>query len=168
MRIGELLEHAGVLAQYAGERLDRESPERIVELRVSRIPIADAPDGIIGQVAGRGVGRGWSGYVYRGYLGEVYVEADDWEWTEVRQTVRKPRDGREYTWSWCGGVIGTGWIREYFPTCRDCCDTSRTIRGRRVVYSSRHDPTWSHAECGLAHRGGTCDSQGVCTPWEDS
>ncbi len=123
MRLAEIFDHNGVLAQFRGEVTNRDEP--IIERRVavSTIPTEQWPD-IVGTVPWSPT-PAWSGQVSNRHGGTFYLNAHDWKEETLRVPVPAPsRGGRQWRWKWEPDAFAArntrGWVREYYPLCREC------------------------------------------------
>lgn len=164
-QVGRFVLYEGRLGHVMGSGLEQGSePKRWVNLRVMSSLADDFARTLVGTKA-----------VSDAYVGNGrYVRVPDlWDWPVVQHSepVRKPSDGKTYTWKWTGErtlsargqvFVRDGWRRVDYATCHDCYPTQREINGRRRVYDNVHPPTWQSADCGRCHPGGVCNGKGVC------
>ena len=120
MRLGELIDHNGKLAQWRGERRDVQKPILITHLTVSKVAASSWPDAI-GKVPSSPVGYDWSGSIY--IDGQRWqVGTSTWEEITVQTPIKPPRNGRTYTWIWneSGSIVNPDWAKDWYPLCREC------------------------------------------------
>lgn len=141
-RFAQLVEHEGCIAQFAGETFGSDRPTLTLHLRVSTIPVSEAPHAI-GQVPWSPPGSSsWSGVIRTMHGGQQRIACEGWRAVDVVREIKPPRDGREYGWRWYGQM--GEWLPDSFPRCAEC--------GRY------HKPGPPYCECcGTCHAGAVSD-----------
>lgn len=125
-RLYELVDLNGKLAIYLGTSISRDVPERTTDYYVSPCSAREFED-VLGKVPWEN-GRNWPrGVIFPTEVGQRKVYVNPWNedgsglaegWTTARITteIKKPRDGKEYTYKWERGE----WVKEWFPRCEEC------------------------------------------------
>src|ERR1700676_3981310 len=142
-RLGETCVVAGRFAQYRGDDVSNDRPERTYHFAVSNLTMDDYLSQLVGKVPWSPMGNSWTGTVRgSGWSNDVWIKADDWERQAITVPVVPPRNGKTYGWAWGGSY--RQWYKVWWPQCSLCYHV--------------HDPAYIEcAQCGYCHRdGGKC------------
>lgn len=165
----------GRLAICVNTRLSDTKPVQEVYYRVSVHPVSDE---YVAQFVGLSLSASsrYSGV----QIGSRHIEFPDWDkWDQlmIEEECPKPRDGKEYGWRWDKEAASfqnrlhperTGWVKENYSKCSNCHETRYTgPNGKEIRWTPYHSPEITPAGCGWCHKGGVCDSKGVCAPYTD-
>ncbi len=137
MRDKELCEYEGKLALHLGTRQDIDNPVVTTTYLVSNIPARDWQH-LLGTVPFFPNGIGYAGWVHpAGSWTDTIIDVHDWQVVEVTTPIPKPRDGKEYTWTYSLYK----WRKDWFPKCPECREW--------------HNPAFTYCEnCGHCHKPG--------------